>query len=168
MPHATVRAIMPATSEQVFALLHDYSRRLEWDTLLSEAYLLEGFPEAELGAVSVCRGRRSLGGFAMQTRYISFVPGRLAAVKLTAAAPFFVTFAASIRHQDRPDGSSQIEYQYHFTAKPRWLRWLLHPLMNRVLAYETRQRLKALAKYVAKQESAGRLSQGHVGPNLAR
>ena len=36
---ATIQRQMPVKSAEVFALLHDYDRRLEWDTLLKEALL---------------------------------------------------------------------------------------------------------------------------------
>jgi hypothetical protein len=39
MPTTEIREIIPASADEVFELLHDYKRRLEWDTLLSEAYL---------------------------------------------------------------------------------------------------------------------------------
>ena len=35
MPHGSVTETIPAPSSEVFRLLHDYDRRLEWDTLLS-------------------------------------------------------------------------------------------------------------------------------------
>jgi hypothetical protein len=65
MPHGVVREAIPATSAAVFALLHDYERRLEWDTLLQAAYLTDGYRQAEPGAVAVCQGRKHLGGIAV-------------------------------------------------------------------------------------------------------
>jgi hypothetical protein len=37
MAHGEVTEIIPAPSQAVFDLIHDYSRRLEWDTLLQAA-----------------------------------------------------------------------------------------------------------------------------------
>lgn len=74
MPTGVVTEEIPASSQEVFALLHDYSRRLEWDTLLRAAYLEPPDIQAELGAVSVCVGRRRLGGIAVRTRYVAFRP----------------------------------------------------------------------------------------------
>jgi hypothetical protein len=147
MPHGTVTEIIPASSAEVFRLFHDYDRRLEWDTLLQEAYLTDGYREAQRGAVSVCRGRTHLGGLALKTRYISFRPPEVAAVKLVNRPPFFDTFAATIRHRDLGDSASEVEYRYHFTARPRWLQFLLHPLMERLFALETRRRLRALRDF---------------------
>ncbi|MFN0079947.1 MAG: hypothetical protein ACKVY0_26070 [Prosthecobacter sp.] len=50
MPSATVQQQMPVASAKVFALLHDYSRRLEWDTLLRDARLTQDHQQASQGA----------------------------------------------------------------------------------------------------------------------
>src|SRR6187401_3191723 len=121
MPHGEVSAIIPAPRDDVFDLVHDYDRRLTWDTLLQEAYLDDGFTRAEKGATSVCKGRRSLGGLALKTVYVSFDRPRVAAVKMINAPPFFATWAASIRHADVEPGVSRITYVFQFTARPAWL-----------------------------------------------
>lgn len=150
MPHGVVKEIIPASREQVFELLHDYNRRLDWDTLLQEAYLTDGFKAAELHATSVCKGRWYLGGIALKTEYVVFKPPEVAAVKLMGTAPFFESFAASIQHKEITQNSSEIEYKYTFTARPKNLRWLLHPIMMRALLIETRKRLKALSQFLAR------------------
>ncbi len=147
MPHGTVREVIPGPSEEVFRLLHNYDRRLEWDTLLQAAYLADGYRGAQLGATSVCKGRTYLGGLELKTIYVSFHPPEVAAVKMVNRPPFFDTFAATIRHQNLSDSSSSVEYKYNFTARPKWLRFLLHPLMNAMLAFETRKRLRALKRF---------------------
>ena len=149
MPKGICREIIPATKEEVFALVHDYDRRLEWDTLLQKAYLEPEFARAGTGAISVCQGRAILGGFALRTVYVSFREGRVAAVKMLNEPPFFASFAASIRHFDVDENHSEIVYEYHFTARPRRLRWLLHPVMRRVFQWETDRRLTALKRYFA-------------------
>ena len=154
MPHGTASEVIPATSAAVFDLLHDYDRRLTWDTLLSAAYLADGHTEAGPGATSVCVGRRSLGGLALKTVYVAFDRPRLAAVKLVNSPMFFHTWAASIRHEDLVNGESSVTYTWTFTARPRWLAWLLEPLMQRVFAWETRKRLAALREYFARSASA--------------
>lgn len=150
MPKSVVKEMMPASAATVFAVLHDYGRRLEWDTLLQQAYLEPEFTEAGLGAVSVCKGRMMLGGIALRTVYVSFQPGRVAAVKMLNEPPFFRTFAASIRHFEKGENLSELAYEYNFTAKPRFLARLLHPAMNAFLAWETRKRLASLRRYLEK------------------
>lgn len=154
MPHGAITEVLPASADEVFRIIHDYSRRLEWDTLLREASLEPGHPQAALGAVAVCRGRRRLGGFALQTVYISFNPGRVAAIRMINRPPFFDRFAATIRHTPIDASSSQVEYKFDFHARPRWLGWLLHPIMQRAFAWETRHRLRALRQFLAGQGSA--------------
>lgn len=144
MPHGSVTATIPATSEEVFCLLHDYERRLEWDTLLQDARLCDDSTEARLHATSVCTGRWYLGGIALKTEYVSFNAPHVAAVKMLNRPAFFESFAATIRHHDLGDGSSSVEYKYNFTARPSWLRWLLHPAMGFIFRLETRKRLHAL------------------------
>ena len=154
MPTAEIKEIIPAPAEAVFALVHDYRRRLEWDTLLQEAYLEPEFAEAERGAISVCRGKPFLGAFALRTQYVSFEKGKVAAIKMLNNPPFFDTFAASIRHLEIDEKSSEIIYKVNFTAKPRWLRPILHPIMRGVFAWETRKRLKALKNFFQSQTNS--------------
>ena len=153
MPHGSVKAIIPASRPEVFQLLHDYSRRLEWDTLLQAAYLTDGWTTAQLHATSICQGRSRLFSIALKTEYVTFHPPNVAAVRLVNRPPFFETFAATIRHRDLTETSSEIEYIYHFTARPRVLRWVLHPIMSWMFRRETEKRLKALAEFLAKSAS---------------
>jgi hypothetical protein len=144
MPHGSVIDDIPAPGAEVFALLHDYDRRLEWDTLLSAAYLTDGATHAGLGVRSVCQGKSRLGRIALLTEYVSFRPPELAAVRMVNRPAFFDAFAATIRHTDKGDGSSTIEYIYTFIARPRWLRPFLHPIMGRMFKRETAKRIAAL------------------------
>lgn len=153
MAHGKVTGILPAPSAAAFDLLHDYGRRLAWDTLLRAAYLEEPGAVAGKGVVAVCVGRRSLGGFALRTAYVSFERPRLAAVKMLNRPPFFDAWAASIRHEDLPGGRSRITYTYTFSARPRWAHTLLEPIMGQIFAWETRRRLRALGRYL--RASAG-------------
>jgi len=147
LPISEIKEVIPAPATEVFDLLHDYRRRLEWDTLLQKAYLEDDFPEARKGAISVCQGRVILGGFALRTEYVSFERGKVAAVKMLNRPPFFDTFAASIRHADTSDNESEIIYKVNFTARPKFLRPILHPLMKAVFAWETRRRLASLKEF---------------------
>lgn len=151
MPHGKITAVIPASAAEVFELLHDYSQRLKWDTLLSDARLSGEAQFAAAGVESVCTGRWYLGGIPMATRYVTFKPGKVAAVKLTNRPAFFETFAASIRHADLPGGGSSIEYAWNFTARPACLQFVLHPLMQSIFRIETGKRLAALATWFQKR-----------------
>ena len=137
-----------AGCREVFDLLHDYSRRLEWDTLLRRAELCDGARAPGVGVRSLCVGRLGLGGIPMLTEYVSFQRGKIAAVKLVGSPPFFRTFAATIRHRSLDQHRSEIVYIYHFRAKPNALAWLIEPVMNRLLRRETEKRLAALKRFV--------------------
>ena len=147
MPTAEVKLIVPAPANDVFDLIHDYVRRLEWDTLLSEAYLEPAFEGAVRGAVAVCRGKGFLRIIMMRTEYVTFERGKVAAVKLLGHPPFFESFAASIRHRDLDGGCSEVAYKLNFRARPRLLSPLLHPPMLALLKWETRKRLAALRSF---------------------
>lgn len=148
MPISSIKQQMPVDSAAVFELLHDYDRRLLWDTLLKKASLTRGHTKAGKGATSLCVGKPFFGCIGIETEYVAFNEGSLAAVRMINKPPFFSEFAASIRHTDTAD-RSMIVYKLNFKAKPRWLAFLLEPIMLRVLKAETRQRLDALAKYLA-------------------
>lgn len=150
MAHGEVSEIIPAPSSVVFDLLHDYTRRLEWDTLLRAAYLADGHTVAGKGVTSVCVGRRSLGGLALKTVYVTFDRPTLAAVKMVNAPAFFQAWAASIHHEDISDHESRITYKFHFTTKPRLLQFILDPIIERVFLWETRKRLQALRAFFAR------------------
>jgi hypothetical protein len=100
---------------------------------------------------SVCKGRARLGGIEVKAVYVSFRPPDVAAIKMVNRPWFFDSLAATIRHRDLADGSSRIEYTYNFSARPRWLRWLLHPVMHAILRYETQRRLRSLRRFFADQ-----------------
>lgn len=152
MPKATIKEEIPASANEVFDLIHNYQKRLEWDTLLRKAYLEPEFKEAKLGAISVCQGRLFIGGFSLRTEYISFQKGKVAAVKLLNQPPFFETFAASISHQDLSNGKSEVVYTVNFTTKPKFLQFVLHPIMTKVFAWETKKRLKSLKRFFEKDK----------------
>lgn len=151
MPKLTIKETIPASCKEVFDVVHDYSRRLEWDTLLQAAYL-EGVDRADIGVVAVCVGKTALMGLEIRTAYVSFQPGKVAAVKLSSPAPFFEAFAASIRHFDLGNGCSEIIYELNYKAKPAFLRPLMHPIMSSMLKWETRKRLRSLKRYIEENQ----------------
>jgi hypothetical protein len=150
MPRSTHSVEIAAPCEAVFELVHDYSRRLEWDSMLSEARLLGGATAAGLGVRSLCVGTWKGGYLGLETEYIRFEPGRIAAVKLTNHPPFFDNFAASIRHEPLGTGRSRAIYTLNFRARPRALAALLDPLMKGMLEREVRERLAALQRHFAR------------------
>jgi hypothetical protein len=84
----------------------------------------------------------------METVYVAFDRPHVAAVRLTSGPPLFAAFAASIRQTPLASGSTRVSYKYTLRTRPRWLRPLLEPLVDRVLARETRRRLADLKRFL--------------------
>lgn len=133
-----------------FDLIHNYDRRLEWDSMLSEARLLDGATHAASGVSSRCVAHWRMGRAAVESQYVTFKPGQMAAVVMTRGPWCFESFAASIRHHDLGDGTSHVTYCFNLRARPRWLRFALEPILCWLLSLETRGRLTALAKFLRK------------------
>jgi len=146
--HAVVTQRLPAPAEAVFDLVHDYPRRLEWDTLLRSAHTVDDAPPGK-GVEAVCAARWSLGGFAFRTRYVTYDRPRLAAVVLTRPVLVFRTWAASIRHTKREGGTSEVTYTLTFTCRPRLLAPLVEPVARWAFRAETAARLRALSAHLA-------------------
>jgi hypothetical protein len=133
-----------APCEAVFDVVHDYNVRLEWDTLLSHASIVDGSHEAAVGVRTLCIGRgHNVAGFGMETVYISFDRPSAAAVRMTRGPWFIAQFAASIRHIAVGSGSRVI-YKFNITGRPK----LLGPIVCVIFQRETRKRLEALKRYV--------------------
>ena len=142
--HAVVRQVVPADVATTFDLVHDYGRRLEWDTLLRRAYTVDDAPPG-VGVEAVCTAHRYLGGLSFRTRYVTFRRPDLAAVVLVDRPPLFAEWAASIRH--RPlDGGSEVVYTLTFRCRPAALARIIEPVALAAFRLETRRRLRALAR----------------------
>lgn len=149
MTRTALSITLNANSTTVFDLIHNYDKRLEWDTMLSEARLLGGASTAGLSVRSLCVGNWKTGWMPMETEYVSFQRGTVAAVKLTNAPPFFQSFSATIRHKDTACGS-HLTYIYHFRAKHKWLERMMDWMLKR----EVRKRLGALQSLFGEEVSA--------------
>jgi hypothetical protein len=143
-----------APSDALFTLTQDYGRRLEWDPFLKSAELLGGVAEAGVGARAWCVARSGLG---METEYVSFNPPRACAVKMTRGPWLIGSFAGSWRFEEVSPGRTRVGFRYHLQARPRWLSWLLTPVMGWFFARDTRKRLAALKAAV---EQRGLLAAG--------
>jgi len=144
-----------ATAQTVFDLIHDYEIRLKWDTMLSEARLLDGATKATSDARSRCVGNWKCLWLPIEATYVTFENGKVAAVKMTNRPLFFERFAATIRHDDLENGRSRVTYIYSFASKPRWLSLFQEPIMKLCLTREVKHRLRALKAFAeAKTENS--------------
>jgi hypothetical protein len=162
MPRTSHSVEIGAPCQVVFDTVHDYQRRLAWDRMLSKATLLAGARTAGLGVRSLCVGTWRSAFLAVETEYVSFEPGRVAAVKLTNRPAFFNSFAATIKHEPLGERRSLTTYIYSFHARPQLLASALEPLMKWMLDREIRARLRALREFLE-----GTASCGETAPNDA-
>jgi hypothetical protein len=94
----------------------------------------------------MCVSRKSLGGIPLKTVYITFDRPRVKAIKMVMvnAPAFFRSWAASIRHEDISDKKRMAPTNF---IKPRILRFILDPVVERVFLWETRKRLRSLKAF---------------------
>ena len=144
MPRGTHSIEIAASPQAVFDVNHNYDLRLQWDSMLSEARLLDGANVAAAGARSRCVGNWKCFWLPIESTYVTFESGKVAAVKMTNQPLFFLEFAATLRHEDLGVSRSRVFYIYHFKSKPRWLSFLFEPIMNFSLKREVERRLHAL------------------------
>jgi hypothetical protein len=145
MPPVTCAADIAAPADALFTLTQDYGRRLRWDPFLREARLLDGAQTAALGVRAWCVAHNGLG---METTYISFQPPTVVAVKMTHGPRIISTFAGSWRFTELPSQSAptrtHVVFRYQVSGRPRWLAFLLDPLLALIFRRETQRRLLAL------------------------
>ncbi len=149
--------VIGARPAELFALTQDYGRRLEWDPFLKSADLLNGAQQPSVGVRAWCVAKSGLG---METEYVSFNPPRTTAVKMTRGPRLIDRFAGSWRFEEIAPGQTRVSFRYGLRARPRWLAWLLTPVLSWVFARDTRKRLVALKSAV---EQRGLLSGTTMG-----
>jgi ribosome-associated toxin RatA of RatAB toxin-antitoxin module len=142
----------------LFRLTQDYDRRLEWDPFLRSAKLLGDAHHADVGVCALCVTKT---GWAMETEYVSFSPPSTTAVKMTRGPWFLDRFAGSWHFDEVEPGHTRVSFRYNLQAWPRWLAWVLVPILARAFARDTRQRLQGLKDAV---ERRGILAETAVRP----
>ena len=121
----------------LFALTHDYDRRLDWDPFLREARLIGGAERAGTGVRAWCVARNGLG---METEYVSFHPPGTCAVVMTRGPWIFRSFAGSWRFEPVGPGRTRVDFAYNLAGRPA----ALTPLLAWIFGRDTRRRLAAL------------------------
>jgi ribosome-associated toxin RatA of RatAB toxin-antitoxin module len=139
--------LIAAPPGELFALTQDYARRLEWDPFLKSAELMAGAHAAGVGVRAWCVARNGLG---METEYVSYNPPRVTAVKMTRGPWLIDRFAGCWRFEETTPGQTRVGFRYQLRARPRFLSWLLTPVLAWVFARDTRKRLSALKTAVEK------------------
>jgi ribosome-associated toxin RatA of RatAB toxin-antitoxin module len=83
----------------------------------------------------------------MHARYIAFNPPEGAAFEMVSGPWFFRTFAGAWRFVQVTADSTTVLFNYNFTVRPAFLRWLLEPILRRSLERHVKRRLAGLKAY---------------------
>ncbi|NRR34009.1 SRPBCC family protein [Oxalobacteraceae bacterium] len=140
----TVSLEIDVAEERLFWYSQDYSRRLEWDIYLADAYLLNGHTKAALGAESFCKNK---SGAVIVSKYISFAPPTHAAVQMTAGPWILSKFGGTWRFKSLAQNRTEVRFIYNFTCRPVALAWLIEPIVGLVYKYDMRRRLAAFKRW---------------------
>jgi len=138
-----------ASAEQLFDWMHNYDLRAQWDTFTQSTLL----GDAPAGVGGVVRSTSKNNGLSMDTMYVSFQPGKVAAVKMVKGPYVFHSFAGSWNFKALGPQRTRVVFSYSMTARPRWLSWLLTPAVVCVFQRETKKRIASLQAW-AKQRNA--------------
>ncbi len=139
--------VVDESPETVFALTQDYSRRMRWDPFLRHAELLGGVSAPGVGVRAWCVGRYGIG---METEYVSFDPPRVVAVKMTRGPRLLERFAGTWEFAPVDGGRTKVTFRYLLRARPRWLAWVIEPMARWWFSRETRTRVRALERALAR------------------
>jgi len=125
--------------EEVFDFTQDYSKRLQWDTFLKRADLLQGASAAGKSVQAYCVAKNGLG---MVTEYVTFNRPHATAIKMTKGPFMFNAFQGSWRFKQVDTGQTEVKFLYSFNLRFPFL--LLSKYIFRNLQRNVRQRLADL------------------------
>lgn len=131
--------IIEKDPESVFDYTQDYNKRLEWDTFLKRAELMDGATKADRGVKEYCVAKN---GFGMVTEYVSFNRPKTTAITMTKGPYMFNTFLGSWNFKKLSNQKTEVIFLYSFTL--RFPFNLLKCQIKKILQANVRQRLKDL------------------------
>ena len=127
------------TPEESFDFTQDYEQRLNWDTFLKKAELLEDEPQPEKGVKAYCVAKNGLG---METEYVSFNRPKVTAIKMTKGPYMFKSFLASWNFKEIQSNLTEVTFLYSFEL--RFPFSLFGKFITKNLKRNVRQRLMDL------------------------
>jgi ribosome-associated toxin RatA of RatAB toxin-antitoxin module len=130
----------------VFDYTQDYRRRLNWDTFLKQADLMDGAGSAGKGVKAWCVAKNGLG---MVTEYVSFDRPRVTAIKMTKGPFMFKSFLGSWNFKELDENKTEVVFLYSFNL--RFPFTLARHFIKRNLQGNVRQRLADLKACVEKE-----------------
>ena len=142
----TEEIIIKSSTEIVFDLTQDYTKRLYWDTFLTRAELTEGAQAAAKGVKAYCVAKNGLG---MVTEYITFNRPKVTAIKMTEGPYMFKSFMGSWTYKAIAFDTTEVIFLYSFSLQfpfNLFARFIKNNLQNNV-----KQRLNDLKIYIEKR-----------------
>lgn len=139
----TESIVIQETPERVFDFTQDYDKRLEWDTFLKKADLIEGATEADKGVKALCVAKNGIG---MVTEYVSFNRPKVTAVKMTKGPFMFKTFLGSWTFKELQPKQTEVIFLYSFSL--RFPFNLVGWFVRQNLKNNVKQRLKDLKQNI--------------------
>lgn len=145
-----------ASCAALFDLSQDYTLRTAWDPFIREMHFLEG---ATRSAKGVRVTGRAHNGLSMTVEFITFERPRVVAMRMTEGPWLFTRFAGTWRFVPCGEGETEVNFRYAFQTRPRWLRWLLNPLVAWTFRRDLRGRLRGLKRGAEEMGLLERLAQ---------
>jgi ribosome-associated toxin RatA of RatAB toxin-antitoxin module len=125
--------------EEVFDYTQDYKNRLNWDTFLKQADLIDCATQAGKGVKAYCVAKNGIG---METVYVSYNRPKVTAVKMTKGPFMFKSFSGSWTFKSFVNGCTEVVFIYSFAL--RFPFSLLSSFITKNLQRNVKQRLKDL------------------------
>ena len=142
----TERIEVCCSPEYAFDYTQDYSERLNWDTFLKKAELIEGATKAALGVKAWCVAKNGLG---METEYVSFNRPKATAIKMTKGPLMFKSFMGSWTFKEKAPNLTEVIFLYSFHL--RFPFNIAEPFIKRNLKKNVRRRLEDLKRNIENQ-----------------
>ena len=135
----TETIIIEASPAKVFDFTQDYGKRLNWDTFLKKAHLIDGAVNADKGVMAYCVAKN---GLRMTTEYITFNRPKVTAIKMTKGPYLFKSFLGSWSFKELQEDKTEVSFLYAFSL--RFPFNLITNLIKDNLQKNVTQRLKDL------------------------
>lgn len=110
----TETILIDKNSEQVFDFTQDYNKRLEWDTFLKKAELIEDASSADKGVKAYCLAKNGIG---MTTEYVTFNRPKATAIKMTNKSFIFKSFLGSWTFKEITPNQTEVLFLYSFSLR---------------------------------------------------
>lgn len=108
------KIIIDCSAVVIFDYTQDYKNRLQWDTFLKRAELVDGATKADKGVQAYCVAKNGLG---MITEYVSFNRPKATAIKMTKGPFMFKTFLGSWTFKEIKSLQTEVVFLYSFQLR---------------------------------------------------